>query len=150
MGAIYGAVYLSPKPLTLDELVAQVGVTKGAVSTNIRNLERLNMVSKVVQVGDRKDYYEAETNFWQIIKGVLRERERSEFDRALRAVSESLEMVRGTKTTRSAEDASLEPFYEKRLCAMEAFFKTVDSVVAAILAVDDFRVSAFARVFRKL
>ena len=30
MGAIYGAIYLSPAPLSLDEIVEQVGVTKGA------------------------------------------------------------------------------------------------------------------------
>ena len=150
MGAIYGAVYLSPKPLTLDDLVALVSVSKGAVSTNIRNLERLKMVHKVVAVGDRKDYYEAETDFWKIVKGVLREREKHEFDRALRAVGESLEMARATKTSRKGEDPALKAFYEKRLGAMKAFFHTVDSVVAAILAVDDFRLSAFKNVFRKL
>ena len=31
MGAIFGSVYLSPEPLALDDIVAQVGVTKGAV-----------------------------------------------------------------------------------------------------------------------
>ena len=46
MGAIYGAIYLSPTPLSLDEIVEQVGVTKGAVSTNVRQLERLRMVHK--------------------------------------------------------------------------------------------------------
>ena len=58
MGAIYGAVYLSPDPLTLDDLVRQVGVSKGAVSTNVRTLQRLQMIHKRVKVGDRKDYYE--------------------------------------------------------------------------------------------
>ena len=42
MGAIYGAIYLSPNPLSLDEIVIQVGVTKGAVSTHVRQLERLS------------------------------------------------------------------------------------------------------------
>ena len=38
MGAIYGAIYLSPAPVSLDELVEQVGVSKGSVSTNVRQL----------------------------------------------------------------------------------------------------------------
>src|SRR5512139_2675922 len=75
MGAIYGALYLSPQPLSLDELVEQVSVTKGAVSTNVRALERLGMVHRRIQVGERKDYYIAETDFWKIVKGILRERE---------------------------------------------------------------------------
>ena len=84
MGAIYGAIYLSPSPITLDDLVTQVGVSKGAVSTSVRSLERLNMVHKHIKVGDRKDYYTAEEDFWKIIKSILKEREKSEFDRAIR------------------------------------------------------------------
>ena len=93
MGAIFGAIYLSAQPLSLDEIVTQVGVTKGSVSTNVRMLERLNMVHKKVQLGDRKDYYTAETDFWKIVRSVLREREQSEFDLALRTVGESLTFV---------------------------------------------------------
>ena len=93
-GAIYGAIYLSPENLSLGEIVEQVGVTKGAVSTNVRQLERLGMVHKKIQLGDRKDYYSAETDFWKIIKGILQEREKNEFDLALRTVDESLAMVK--------------------------------------------------------
>ena len=93
MGAIYGVIYLSSQPLSLDEIVTQVGVTKGSVSTNVRQLERLNMVHKKLQLGDRKDYYIAETDFWKIVRGVLREREQSEFDLALRTVGESMALV---------------------------------------------------------
>jgi len=67
MGAIFGAVYLSPTPLSLDEIVEQVGVTKGSVSTNVRTLERLGIVHKKIRLGDRKDYYEAEADFWKIL-----------------------------------------------------------------------------------
>ena len=56
MGAIFGALYLSPLPLSLDELVEQVGITKGAVSTNVRSLERLGMVHPHLEIGERKDF----------------------------------------------------------------------------------------------
>ena len=92
MGAIFGAIYLSPGPLSLDQLVEQVSVSKGAVSTNVRQLERLGMVQKHLRVGDRKDYYSAETDFWKIVKGILREREKQEFDIAIRTVDLSLEL----------------------------------------------------------
>src|SRR3990172_4637342 len=87
MGQLYGTLYLSPGPLTLDEMAGHLAITKGNVSINIRALERWNMVKPVWVKGDRKDYYEAETDFWKIIKGVLREREKKEFDQALSTVS---------------------------------------------------------------
>ena len=131
MGAIYGAIYLSPGNLSLDEIVEQVGVTKGAVSTNVRQLERLGMVHKHILVGDRKDYYQAETDFWKMIKGILQEREKSEFDRALKTVDDSLEMANTDQ-----ENAELAAFYQERIGAMQSFFKTLDSLVSAILKLE--------------
>ena len=145
MGAIYGAVYLSPAPLCLDDLVEQVGVTKGAVSTNVRQLERLGMIHKHVVIGDRKDYYSAETDFWKIVKGILREREKAEFDTALRSVSESLEIVHLTPL--EGEDAQLAVFYEQRLKNMQTFFKTLDNIVATALALEELRLSTIGRMF---
>ncbi|UCC50151.1 MAG: hypothetical protein JSV68_13650 [Anaerolineaceae bacterium] len=143
MGAIYGAVYLSPTPLSLDAIVEQVNVTKGAVSTNVRTLERLGMVHKQIRLGDRKDYYEAEADFWKIIKGVLREREQSEFDLALNTVGESLDMV---KQAEPAEpDAELAAFYQQRMESMQRFFNTLDNVVATFLALDDLRLSSLRK-----
>ena len=133
MGAIYGAIYLSATPTSLDELVEQVGVTKGAVSTNVRQLERLGMVHKHIIVGERKDYYIAETDFWEVAKGILQEREKSEFDQALRTVGESLEMLDGNE---NGVDGELNDFYQERMQAMKSFFETLDSLVAAILAVE--------------
>jgi DNA-binding transcriptional regulator GbsR (MarR family) len=132
MGAIYGAIYLSPTPLSLDKIVEQVGVTKGAVSTHARQLERLGMVHKHIQLGERKDYYSPETDFWKIIKGILQEREKSEFDKALNTVTESLEMI----AEPADEDAELAAFYQERMSAMQAFFKTLDSLVSAALALE--------------
>jgi DNA-binding transcriptional regulator GbsR (MarR family) len=143
MGAIYGALYLSPQPLSLDDLVMQVGVTKGAVSTNVRSLERLGMVHPHVQLGERKDYYIAETDFWKIVKGLLKEREQNEFDRALRTVSESLEMLETSEM--DVEQAELKQFYQKRLSAMLSFFHSLDNLVATILALDELRLGALER-----
>jgi len=143
MGAIYGALYLSPTPLSLDTLVEQAGVTKGAISTNVRALERLGMVHRHLEFGDRKDYYIAETDFWKIIRNILKEREKSEFDRALHTVGESLEMIENSPL--APEEAELARFYQKRLQAMQAFFRSLDQLVAAALALEEFRVGALER-----
>lgn len=132
MGAIYGAIYLSPAPLSLDEIVEQVGVSKGAVSTNVRQLERLNMVHKHIRIGERKDYYSAETDFWKMIRGILQQREQSEFDKALSTVTESLEMAAAA----GEDQEELGAFYQERMGAMQSFFKTLDSLVSAALALE--------------
>ena len=147
MGAIYGAIYLSPVEITLDELVEQVGVSKGAVSTNVRTLERLGMVHKQLKIGDRKDYYTAEADFWKIVRGVLREREKSEFALALSTVGESLDMVK--TETAVTEDAELALFYQERLQAMKGFFNTLDNLVATFTALETLRMGSLPTLFKK-
>jgi len=145
MGAIYGAIYLSPTPLSLDDLVEQANISKGAVSTNVRMLERLGMVHKHIQIGERRDFYTAETDFWKIVKGILREREKNEFDLALRTVEQSLESVETGPV--SSENAELAVFYHKRMQTMKAFFHNLDNLVATVLALDELRAGTIERLF---
>jgi len=147
MGAIYGAIYLSPAPISLDDIVAQVGVTKGAVSTNVRLLERLGMVHRQIKLGDRKDYYLAEADFWKIVRGVLQEREKSEFALALQTVDESLEMVKNSEA--QTENRELAIFYRDRMGSMRTFFNTLDNLVATFVAFENMRMGAFTQLFKK-
>jgi DNA-binding transcriptional regulator GbsR (MarR family) len=93
MGAIFAVLYLSPSALSLDDIVKETGLTKGAVSTEIRALARMGLVHRSSKLGDRKDYYEAETDFYAAIRSILRERQNTEFDRAVRSVKETLQTV---------------------------------------------------------
>jgi len=58
-GQLYILLFLSEKPLSLDEMMEKLKISKGYVSTNIRALERWHAVRKVWVKGTRKDYYEA-------------------------------------------------------------------------------------------
>lgn len=145
MGAIYGAIYLSPEAVSLDELVELVGISKGSVSTNVRLLERLGMVHRQLQVGDRKDYYLPETDFWKVARNLLKEREQNEFGLALRTVGESLDLVATSEAV--DEDIALAAFYEARLQAMKGFFDSLDSLVAMLISLDELRLNALSRFF---
>jgi DNA-binding transcriptional regulator GbsR (MarR family) len=143
MGAIYAVLYLSPEPLSLEEIAAQSGISKGAASTNLRALDRLKMVHKQVRIGERRDFYVAEIDFWKMVRGILQERQKSEFDHAIRTVGESLEMIRPAEI--DPVSAGQADFYRQRLQAMQSFFHTLDNLVATILALDELRSGAIQR-----
>ena len=139
MGAVYGVIYLSQQPIGLNDIVLQAGVTKGAVSTHVRTLDRLGLVHKKMTVGDRRDFYIAETDFWKIVRNVLREREKPEFDSALRTVSESRTMVQSLKQSETRQ------FYDDRMKNMEEFFSMLDKLVATIITLDDLQQSTLGK-----
>ncbi|QDU34800.1 HTH-type transcriptional repressor OpcR [Poriferisphaera corsica] len=145
MGAVYGVVYLSDRPVGLNQLVELSGVTKGAVSTHVRALDRLGLVHKKIVVGDRRDFYTAETDFWKIVRNVLKEREKPEFDQALRTVGESRAMLKDMDGC-EGECRERQAFCDERMKNMEEFFKMLDKLVATIVALDDLQQSTVGKV----
>ncbi len=136
MGQLYGLLYLSLQPLTLDEMAENLSISKGNVSINIRSLERWNMVRKVWVKGDRKDFYEAETDFWKIIRGVLKEREKKEFDQALGSIEG---LRKKTEEVHKKERSPETAFALDRLKKLEDFISTMDKLVGMLLTLEDLK-----------
>lgn len=133
MGAIFAVLYLSPSPLSLDEVVQQTGLTKGAVSTEVRTLARMGLVHRSSRIADRKDYYEAESDFYKSIRSILKERQNNEFDRAVRSVSETLAKLEAGEV--SGDKAELQ-FIHKRVKALQEFFDALDSLTKAVVKLE--------------
>lgn len=127
MGAIFAVLYLSPTPLSLDEIVEQTGLTKGAISTEIRALARIGLVHRSTKLGDRKDYYEAESDFYAAIKSILKERQNSEFDRAIRSVKDTLTVMEANWVENEEWN-----FVYARVQALQEFFDAIDSLSKAV------------------
>lgn len=128
MGAIFAVLYLAPQPLSLDEIVAQTGLTKGSISTNVRALSRMGLIHPVIHLGDRKDYYTAETDFYKAIRAILKERQNSEFDRAIDSVKVTLKKLEAGGAQPDPERA----FITERVRGLNSFFNVLDTLFNAI------------------
>ena len=143
MGAMFAVLYLSPTPLSLDEITAQTGLTKGAVSTEIRALARMGLVHRSSKLGDRKDYYEAEVDFYDAIRSVLKERQNKEFDRAVRSVKETLlKLQAGSGSENEAERL----FLIQRVQALQDFFDAIDSLTNAVIKLESLGLSNVTKI----
>ncbi len=67
MAQLYAILYLSNKPLSLDDMLERLKISKGSVSVNIRALERYGVVRRVWVKGSQRDYYEADTDIYKVI-----------------------------------------------------------------------------------
>ena len=133
MGAIFAVLYISPIPLSLDEIVQQTGLTKGAISTEVRTLARMGLVHRSSKLADRRDYYEAESDFYKSIRSILKERQNSEFDSAIRSVQETLKELESGSV--SGDEAEVQFVYE-RIKALQEFFDAIDTLSKAVIKLE--------------
>ena len=145
MGAIFAVLYLSPTALSLDEIVRETGLTKGAVSTEIRALARMGLVHRSSKLGDRKDYYEAETDFYAAIRSLLKERQNTEFDRAVSSVKETLQKMEENWV----EEEEWQFVYE-RVQALQDFFDAIDSLTRAVIKLERLGITNVQKILRAL
>src|SRR5271163_4387783 len=93
MGRVWTVLYLSPEPLSADDLCHSLKLSTGAVSMTLSELARWGVVRKVWIQGERKDFYTAEVQLWRMISRVFNERERSEIIAAIDAFEEALRQL---------------------------------------------------------
>jgi DNA-binding transcriptional regulator GbsR (MarR family) len=147
VGAIFGVLYLAPEALSLDEIVERTGLTKGAVSTNVRALARMGLVHRTSRLGDRKDYYAAETDFYRAIRSILGERQNSEFAAAVESVREVLSQL---ESARGSMDESERAFLVQRVRALQNFFDAIDNLARAVARLDRLGISNVQKVISVL
>ena len=97
MGRAFGLLYLSRDPLAQSEIQARLEISAGSASMTLAALGRWGVVHKIWVRGQRREHYQAETDFWKMISGVLNERERREIGAAVEVVG------RAEKSARAAQ-----------------------------------------------
>jgi len=114
MGRIWAVLYLSPEPLSAEDLRQALKLSSGAVSMTLNELSRWGVVRKVWVQGERKDFYAAEVQLWRMISRVFSEREKTEIVMAIEAFEEALADVSKLRhSTDPATSARAELQYER-------------------------------------
>lgn len=107
VGRIYGTLYFADKPLNLDEIKDEVAMSKGSVSTGLRELLDTEMVIKVWKKGNRKDHFIAEKdffkNFFAFFVKMLRQ-ERNIISRANEQVEGTLQDIAANGQSEEAQE----------------------------------------------
>ncbi|MBM0064508.1 GbsR/MarR family transcriptional regulator [Alkalicoccobacillus gibsonii] len=65
VGRVLGVIYTNRKPMTLEELSTETGMSKTRMSQVVREMIDLNIASKVYEKGVRKDLYNVEEDYYQ-------------------------------------------------------------------------------------
>lgn len=80
LGEIYGLLFATPVPLSSQDIVERLKISKGSVSQGLRFLRTWGAIKSVVVVGDRREFFEPVVELRQLVGGFIRERIQPEID----------------------------------------------------------------------
>lgn len=117
---IYALLFLSPDPLTADDVSSSLAIGRSTVSTGLHELQSWGVVKVLHVLGDRRDHFTTMNDIWEIFRIILDERKRREIDPTLEVLQESV-----AEMQIQGEDQA---YVEERVNDMLDFFETVSVV----------------------
>lgn len=88
MAQIHALLLIAPEPLTADEIMEELKMSRGNVNMNVRALMDWGIVQKLNKAGERKDFFEADKDVWELARQVSRERRRREIEPIIKVLSQ--------------------------------------------------------------
>lgn len=76
-GRIVGLLIIRQEPVSFDEIVEQLQVSRGSVSTNTRLLESRGVLRRVSHIGERKDLFDVGPDFLERMSQQQLQRQRA-------------------------------------------------------------------------
>jgi DNA-binding transcriptional regulator GbsR (MarR family) len=128
LGRVWTVLFLAGSELSAADIAERLSMSAGSVSTTLAELQRWGVVKRVWKPGERREYFEAETDFWKMISKVVSERERF----LAEGVREKLE--RAAEITRDAPRSNERTIMSDRLQRLVSFAVVAQSVLESFIA----------------
>jgi DNA-binding transcriptional regulator GbsR (MarR family) len=83
VGQIYALIFISQRALNADEIAEMLEFSRSNVSMGLKELQAWRLVHLRHQAGDRREYFEAPADVWEIFRVLAEERRRREIEPTL-------------------------------------------------------------------
>lgn len=128
MAQIHALLMISPEPLSTEEIMEELNISRGNANMNLRELIGWGLIEKVLKPGERKEFFSAEKDIWKITTQVAKERKKRELEPVLK-ILDQVSHVDGDKKDKNVK-AFLEAVSGIKRIASNAD-KTIDTMVKA-------------------
>ncbi len=90
VGQIYALIFVSTHPLHADDIGDALEISRSNVSMGLKELQAWRLVHLRHLPGDRREYFEAPTDAWEIFRTLAEERRRREIEPTLSMLRNAL------------------------------------------------------------
>jgi DNA-binding transcriptional regulator GbsR (MarR family) len=142
MAQIHALLLISPDPLTQDDIMEELNISRGNTNMNIRELINWGLVERVILPGERKEYFTAEKDIWKVVKQIVKERKKRELEPMMQLL-DKLEDVEGDK-----KDKKVKTFVDTISSIKRLGLQADKTLDVMIKAEENWFVSSLMKIFK--
>jgi len=140
MAQIHALLLLSPESLSAENIMEELKISRGNANMNIRALIDWRLVYKELKPGERKEYFVAEKDLWEVVKQIIIQRKKKELEPMIKVLDE-ISSVEG-------DDEATEEFV-KMVREIKLFSSKADSTLDTLVKADsNWFVGTFLKMIR--
>jgi HTH-type transcriptional regulator, glycine betaine synthesis regulator len=125
VGQIYGYLYSAVKPTTMDQLISELGISKGSASQGLKFLRQLGAIKTQLVIGDRRDHFVAEVKSKKLMGGFIREK-------LIPALDEGEERIGFVKRLLAADGLLEDQLHKDQVAKLETWNKKLRMALPVI------------------
>ena len=88
MAQVHALLLVSTEPLSTEQIMEYLKISRGNVNMNVRALIDWGIVNKEFIVGERKEFFSADKDIWELFKQITKERKKREIEPVLKILDE--------------------------------------------------------------
>ncbi|HAI84238.1 MAG TPA: transcriptional regulator [Chitinophagaceae bacterium] len=144
MAQVHALLLVAAKPMSTDDVMAELNISRGNANMNLRELMDWNLVDKVLVSGDRKEYFTAEKDIWKVATAIMYQRKKRELDPMMKVLTQLSNVE-----TSGAADAEEVAAFTKAVKDIKKFTEQADKTMDTIIkAEENWFWSSFLKLFR--
>jgi DNA-binding transcriptional regulator GbsR (MarR family) len=142
MAQIHALLLVSNLPLSTDEIMDDLRISRGNANMNLRDLVGWGLIRSVIRKGERKEYFEAEKDVWKMFCTIVRERKRREIRPAINVLKDCIDRADDLKSPEAAA-------FTRQTKALCEFMEMADGVLSKVVRSEESIVVPWALKFLK-
>ncbi|MBK8705842.1 MAG: transcriptional regulator [Saprospiraceae bacterium] len=88
MAQIHALLLIAPHALSADDIMEELKISRGNANMNLRALMDWGLVYKELKPGERKEFFVAEKDMWEVVKKIIIQRKKKELEPMLKVLDE--------------------------------------------------------------
>ncbi|WP_158826660.1 GbsR/MarR family transcriptional regulator [Mucilaginibacter lacusdianchii] len=130
MAQVHALLLITPGELSTEEIMAELSISRGNANMTLRDLMGWGLVEKKHRAGERKEYFFADKDTWNIARQVAKERRKRELDPVLKVLNELTEVKGDAKNPEYAT-------FHKSITDINKLAKNVDRTLETMLKAEE-------------